>query len=115
MAKQSNVPGFVRWGNMLTTTLLRAGVRLAGFGYPMYLLTVRGRKSGQPRTVPIVIIDSTPAARAASNAALNVPFRAKLSRCVCVSINPIGSTYHSPSQIQSAVTLAQIRHQMPRR
>jgi deazaflavin-dependent oxidoreductase (nitroreductase family) len=57
MAKQSNVPGFVRLGNMLTTTMLRAGVKLAGFGYPMYLLTVRGRKSGQPRTVPIVIIE----------------------------------------------------------
>ena len=24
--------------------------------YPMYLLTVRGRKSGQPRTVPLAII-----------------------------------------------------------
>jgi deazaflavin-dependent oxidoreductase (nitroreductase family) len=57
MAKQSNVPWFVGLGNMLTTTMLRAGVKLAGFGYPMYLLTVRGRKSGQPRTVPIVIIE----------------------------------------------------------
>jgi deazaflavin-dependent oxidoreductase (nitroreductase family) len=57
MAKQSNVPWFVRLGNMLTTTMLRAGVKLIGFGYPMYLLTVRGRKSGQPRTVPIVIIE----------------------------------------------------------
>jgi deazaflavin-dependent oxidoreductase (nitroreductase family) len=57
MAKQSNVPWFVRLGNMLTTAMLRTGVKLAGFGYPMYLLTVRGRKSGQPRTVPIVIIE----------------------------------------------------------
>jgi deazaflavin-dependent oxidoreductase (nitroreductase family) len=58
MAKQSNVPGFVRLGNVLTTTMLRAGVKLVGFGnYPMYLLTVRGRKSGQPRTVPIVLIE----------------------------------------------------------
>src|SRR6266699_2291093 len=57
MAKTSQVPLFVRLGNMLTTTLLRAGFKLVGFGkYPMYLLTVRGRKSGQPRTVPIVII-----------------------------------------------------------
>src|SRR5207302_7480984 len=57
MAKTSQVPLFVRIGNMLTTTLLRAGFKLVGPGkYPMYLLTVRGRKSGQPRTVPIVII-----------------------------------------------------------
>jgi len=45
----------------MTTTLLRAGFKLVGpwmvFGsYPMYLLTVRGRKSGQPRTVPVAII-----------------------------------------------------------
>src|SRR5947208_5563179 len=57
MAKTSQVPLFVRIGNILTTTLLRAGFKLVGpVKYPMYLLTVRGRKSGQPRTVPIVII-----------------------------------------------------------
>src|SRR5436309_12544476 len=57
MAKTSQVPLFVRTGNILTTTLLRAGFKLVGPGkYPMYLLTVRGRKSGLPRTVPIVII-----------------------------------------------------------
>src|SRR5438067_5138445 len=57
MAKTSQVPLFVRIGNILTTTLLRAGFKLVGPGkYPMYLLTVRGRKSGLPRTVPIVII-----------------------------------------------------------
>src|SRR5439155_3421559 len=55
-------PLFVRLGNVLTTTLLRAGVKLVGpfvfFGnYPMYLLTVRGRKSGQPRTVSMAIIE----------------------------------------------------------
>jgi deazaflavin-dependent oxidoreductase (nitroreductase family) len=44
--------------NILTTTLLRAGFKLVGYGhYPMYLLTVRGRKSGLPRTVPIAIIE----------------------------------------------------------
>ena len=42
-------------------TLLRAGVKLVGpfmfFGsYPMYLLTVRGRKSGLPRTVAVAIM-----------------------------------------------------------
>ena len=46
------------WGNVLTTPLLRAGIKLGGPGnYPMYLLTVRGRKSGQPRTVPIVLLE----------------------------------------------------------
>src|SRR5437016_12791074 len=56
MAKTSQVPLFVRIGNILTTTLLRAGFKLVGAGkYPMYLLTVRGRKSGLPRTVPIAI------------------------------------------------------------
>jgi deazaflavin-dependent oxidoreductase (nitroreductase family) len=62
MAKTAQVPVFVRVGNVLTTTLLRAGVKLVGpfvfFGnYPMYLLTVRGRKSAQPRTVSIAIIE----------------------------------------------------------
>ena len=58
MAKKDKPPLFVRAGNVLTTTLLRAGVKLVGLGgYPTYLLTVRGRKSGQPRTVPIVIIE----------------------------------------------------------
>jgi deazaflavin-dependent oxidoreductase (nitroreductase family) len=57
MTKTSQAPLFVRVGNVLTTALLRAGFKLVGFGnYPMYLLTVRGRKSGQPRTVSIAII-----------------------------------------------------------
>jgi deazaflavin-dependent oxidoreductase (nitroreductase family) len=58
MAKTYQAPLFVRVGNVLTTTLLRAGVKLVGLGnYPMYLLTVRGRKSGQPRTVALVIME----------------------------------------------------------
>ncbi len=58
MAKTYQAPRFVRVTNILTLTLLRAGVRLIGPGnYPMYLLTVRGRKSGQPRTIPIVTIE----------------------------------------------------------
>ena len=62
MAKTSQVPRFVRLGNVMITTLLRAGFKLVGpfivFGsYPMYLLTVRGRKSGQPRTVALAIIE----------------------------------------------------------
>ena len=58
MARTAQAPLFVRVGNVLTTTLLRAGFKLVGLGnYPMYLLTVRGRKSGQPRTVLIAIIE----------------------------------------------------------
>lgn len=61
MAKTKQTPLFVRAGNVLTLTLLRAGIKLVGpflvFGnYPMYLLTVPGRKSGQPRTVALAII-----------------------------------------------------------
>jgi deazaflavin-dependent oxidoreductase (nitroreductase family) len=57
MAKQSPVPRFVRVANLLTTTLLRLGVKLFGPGHaPLYLLTVRGRTSGQPRTTPVAIV-----------------------------------------------------------
>jgi deazaflavin-dependent oxidoreductase (nitroreductase family) len=61
MAKTAQVPAYVHIGNVLTLTLLRAGFKLVGpfllFGnYPMYLLTVRGRKSGQPRTVALAIM-----------------------------------------------------------
>ena len=58
MAKTYQAPMFVRLGNVLTTPLLRAGVKLVGIGnYPMYLLTVRGRKSGEPRTVALAMIE----------------------------------------------------------
>jgi len=62
MAKTYKVPTFVHLGNILTLTLLRTGFKLRGpfvfFGnYPMYLLTVRGRKSGQPRTVAVAMIE----------------------------------------------------------
>jgi deazaflavin-dependent oxidoreductase (nitroreductase family) len=62
MANTSQIPTFVRLGNVLTMNLLRAGFKLVGpfmfFGnYPMYLFTVRGRKSGQPRTVALAIIE----------------------------------------------------------
>ena len=61
MAKTAQVPAYVHIGNILTLALLRAGFKLVGpflvFGdYPMYLLTVRGRKSGQPRTVALAIM-----------------------------------------------------------
>jgi deazaflavin-dependent oxidoreductase (nitroreductase family) len=62
MAKTNQVPKYVRGANVLTITLLHLGFKLVGpflfFGnYPMYLLTVRGRKSGRPRTVPVAIIE----------------------------------------------------------
>ena len=58
MATIDKAPRFVKLSNMFTMTLLRAGVPLNGFGnYPMYLLTVRGRKSGQPRTVPVALLE----------------------------------------------------------
>ncbi|GCF09802.1 nitroreductase family deazaflavin-dependent oxidoreductase [Dictyobacter arantiisoli] len=53
MAKASPVPFGVRVFNVLTITLLRAGFKLGA----MYLLTVRGRKSGLPRTTPIAIVE----------------------------------------------------------
>ncbi|HVB21698.1 MAG TPA: nitroreductase family deazaflavin-dependent oxidoreductase [Ktedonobacteraceae bacterium] len=61
MVTTNKAPTFVRAGNVLTTTLLRAGFKLVGpylvrGNYPLYLFTVRGRKSGLPRTIPIVII-----------------------------------------------------------
>jgi deazaflavin-dependent oxidoreductase (nitroreductase family) len=49
MAKTYRVPFFVRLGNILTTRLLRAGLKPGN----MSLLTVCGRKSGLPRTTPV--------------------------------------------------------------
>ena len=42
-----------RMGDALITTLLRAGVNMGTTS----LLTVRGRKSGQPHTVPVVLVE----------------------------------------------------------
>ncbi|HEY6541303.1 MAG TPA: nitroreductase family deazaflavin-dependent oxidoreductase [Ktedonobacteraceae bacterium] len=61
MAKKNKAPMYVRAANIMTTTLLRVGLPLVGPGlvvgnYPMYLFTVRGRKSGLPRTIPVAII-----------------------------------------------------------
>lgn len=56
MAKTYHAPLFVRMANVLTTTMLRTGFKFVGFGsYRIYLLTIRGRKSGQPRTVPLAL------------------------------------------------------------
>ena len=53
MAKTSQVPRFVRLGNVLTTAMVRAGFNVG----LIHLLTVRGRKSGQPRTTPIAVVE----------------------------------------------------------
>ncbi|MGI8690691.1 MAG: nitroreductase family deazaflavin-dependent oxidoreductase [Thermomicrobiales bacterium] len=57
MATTSPVLRFVRVANVLTKTLLRAGINLSGLGHPTYLLTVRGRKSGEPRTTPVSVVE----------------------------------------------------------
>ena len=49
MAKRTQPPVILKPANFVITTLLRAGVKIGG----MSLLTVRGRKSGQPRTTPV--------------------------------------------------------------
>jgi deazaflavin-dependent oxidoreductase (nitroreductase family) len=53
MAKTFRAGIGVRLSNAMVTTLLRIGVKMG----PMTLLTVRGRKSGQPRTTPVAIGD----------------------------------------------------------
>ncbi len=53
MAKIYRVNAFVRISNAMTTFLLRMGVKMG----TMTLLTVRGRKSGQPRTTPVTLIE----------------------------------------------------------
>jgi deazaflavin-dependent oxidoreductase (nitroreductase family) len=58
MAKNSKIPWFLPMANNMVKTLMRAGVKLNGPGKcPMYLLTVPGRKSGQPRTTPIAVVE----------------------------------------------------------
>jgi len=58
MAKKSNVPTYIRIANVMTSTMLRMGIKLMGPGKsPMYLITVRGRKSGLPRTTPIATLE----------------------------------------------------------
>jgi deazaflavin-dependent oxidoreductase (nitroreductase family) len=57
MAKTYHAPLYVRLANVMMTTLLRAGIKVVGFkNYELYLLTVRGRKSGQPRSVPLALL-----------------------------------------------------------
>src|SRR6266516_900815 len=53
MAKTFRVPPFVRFGNAITSVLLRGGLKIA----TMTLLTVPGRKSGLPRTTPVAVVE----------------------------------------------------------
>jgi len=53
MAKTFRAPPFLRFGNAITSVLLRRGVKIA----TMTLLTVPGRKSGLPRTTPVAVVD----------------------------------------------------------
>jgi deazaflavin-dependent oxidoreductase (nitroreductase family) len=52
-ARSEHAPWFVPLFNPVTRFLLRAGIPLGFNG----LLTIRGRKSGLPRTTPIAIIE----------------------------------------------------------
>ncbi len=53
MAKTFRITPLFRLGNLLATTLTRASLRVG----PIHLLTVRGRKSGVPRTTPIAVVE----------------------------------------------------------
>lgn len=53
MSKTYHVKFADRVENALITTLLRAGVKMGTTS----LLTVRGRTSGQPHTVPVVLVE----------------------------------------------------------
>jgi deazaflavin-dependent oxidoreductase (nitroreductase family) len=54
MAKTYRVTFTVRASNWIVERLMRAGVQIGPSRFPFVLLTVRGRKSGQPRTTPVV-------------------------------------------------------------
>lgn len=51
MPKQYRVGAFVRFNNAVMRAMLRAGVRMGSFA----ILTVRGRKSGRPIQIPLVV------------------------------------------------------------
>jgi deazaflavin-dependent oxidoreductase (nitroreductase family) len=53
MAKTFRATFAIRLSNTIVTALLRAGVKMGN----MTLLTVQGRKSGQPRTTPVALIE----------------------------------------------------------
>lgn len=53
MAKTYRLSAFGRFGNTMSAMMIRLGIGPAG----MHLLTVRGRKSGLPRTTPVNLIE----------------------------------------------------------
>lgn len=53
-SKPAAAPGFVRAPNGLVRRLLRLGMPMG----PNTLLTVRGRTSGEPRTVPVAVTEA---------------------------------------------------------
>ena len=53
MAKTHQINFADRIGDALITTLLRAGINMGTTS----LLTVRGRKSGQPHTIPVTLVE----------------------------------------------------------
>ncbi|HEY4386330.1 MAG TPA: nitroreductase family deazaflavin-dependent oxidoreductase [Ktedonobacteraceae bacterium] len=53
MTKTFRVTFLVRLGNLLATSMVRLGLKVG----PIQLLTVRGRKSGEPRTTPVAVVD----------------------------------------------------------
>jgi len=52
MAKTYRMTAFTRFGNTMSAAMIRLGIGPAG----MRLLTVRGRKSGLPRTTPVNLV-----------------------------------------------------------
>lgn len=53
MAKTYQMSAFTRFGNIMSAVVIRLGIGPAG----MHLLTVRGCKSGLPRTTPVNLIE----------------------------------------------------------
>lgn len=53
MAKTYRTNAFTRFGNSMAAAMIRLGIGPAG----MHLLTVRGRTSGLPRTIPVNLIE----------------------------------------------------------
>jgi len=53
MARTYRMSAFTRFGNTMSAAMIRLGIGPAG----MHLLTVRGRKSGLPRTTPVNLIE----------------------------------------------------------
>ena len=105
MATKSAVPRFVRLGNFITMALLRAGAKLAGpGGVPMYLLTVRGRKTARAQRRPAVAL------RAKAERLL-----AERNFAAILADRDILAILQPPAIWEGTVTLPQIRTSVRRR